>query len=52
MATKNGNCGYIGRVPNSGAAVVQAPNQKTVKKNPTVHRGSDLRVGGQSKSSK
>ena len=41
--------GYTGAVPQSGAAVVKAPNQKTVKKSPTVHRGSDLRVGKSSK---
>lgn len=45
MASKTGNSGYIGRVPNSGAAVVKAPNQRTVKKNVTAHRGSDLRTG-------
>lgn len=44
MASKTGNSGYIGRVPNAGAAVVKAPNQKTVQKSPTVHRGNDLRV--------
>ncbi len=45
MAEKNGRCGYIGAVPNAGAAAVKAPNQKTVKKDPTVHRGGDLRTG-------
>ena len=45
MASKTGNSGYIGRVPNSGAAVVKAPNQKTEKKSPVVHRGTDLRTG-------
>ena len=37
--------GYLGSVPNSGAAIVNAPNQKTEKKNITVHRGDDLRSG-------
>lgn len=37
--------GYLGSVPNSGVAVVSAPNQKTEKKNGTVHRGDDLRAG-------
>lgn len=46
MASKTGNSGYIGGVPNSGAAVVKAPNQKTVKKSPVVHRGNDLRAKG------
>lgn len=45
MAEKNGGCGYIGSVPNAGAAVVKAPNQKTVGKKPTVRRGEDLRTG-------
>lgn len=45
MAAKNEGCGYIGEVPNAGAAVVKAPHQKTVKKNVTAHRGSDLRTG-------
>lgn len=45
MAEKNGGCGYIGSVPNAGAAAVKAPNQKTVSKKPTVHRGTDLRTG-------
>lgn len=40
--------GYTGAVPNSGAAVVEAPNQKTVKKSVTVHRGDDLRSGNKS----
>ena len=43
MAEKNTVRGYTGRVPNTGAAAVQAPYQKTVKKNPLVHRGADLR---------
>lgn len=45
MAEKNGSCGYIGAVPNAGAAVVKAPHQKTVKKAPAVRRGGDLRCG-------
>lgn len=36
---------YVGRVSNAGAQTVQAPNQKTEKKNVTVHRGEDLRSG-------
>ena len=40
-----GSAGYLGRVPNSGTAMVQAPNQKAEKKNVTVHRGDDLRAG-------
>ena len=44
-AAKNGNCGYIGSVPNAGVAQVKAPHQTTVKKSMTVHRGSDLRTG-------
>ena len=46
MASKTGNSGYIGRVPNAGAAAVSAPNQKTVSKKVSVHRGGDLRTGG------
>ena len=49
MASKTGNSGYIGRVPNSGAAVVKAPNQKAVSKRMTVHRGDDLRAGKKGK---
>ena len=45
MAGKNENSGYIGAIPNAGAAVVKAPHQVTVKKNVTAHRGSDLRAG-------
>lgn len=44
-AGKNEGCGYIGAIPNSGAAVVKAPAGKPVKKNVTVHRGRDLRTG-------
>lgn len=45
MAEKNGKCGYIGSVPNAGAAVVKAPHQKTAGKRPGAHRGDDLRTG-------
>jgi hypothetical protein len=43
-AEKKG-CGYVGRVPNSGVAVIKAPNQVTEKKKPIVHKGDDLRSG-------
>lgn len=45
MADNGKNCGYVGSVPNSGAAVVQAPNQVKVTKNVTVQKGKDLRSG-------
>lgn len=38
--------GYIGRISNGGAQVVQAPNAKGAKKGKsTVVRGTDLRAG-------
>lgn len=37
--------GYIGRIPNSGNAEVQAPNQIVKPKNTTVQKGTDLRTG-------
>ena len=49
MAEKKPVCGYVGSVPNSGAAVVPAPHQKKVSKSMTVHRGQDLRSGKSSK---
>lgn len=38
--------GYVGRIANSGAQVVKAPNQKTVGKQATVKggNGKDLRA--------
>lgn len=38
--------GYIGRIGNSGAQIVQAPNAKQGKKgNGKVIKGNDLRTG-------
>ena len=37
--------GYVGRIKNSGAQVVQAPIQTTVSKKGTVKTGNDLRIG-------
>lgn len=37
--------GYAGRIKNTGAQVVKAPNQQTDAKNGVVHKGSDLRTG-------
>lgn len=37
--------GYVGRIKNAGAQVVQAPIQTTVQKKGTVRTGSDLRSG-------
>lgn len=45
MAEKKPACGYVGNIPNSGAAAVKAPHQVTVAKSVTVHRGTDLRSG-------
>lgn len=42
MAKDNG---YIGRIPNSGNAEVQAPHQIVKPKNTTVIKGKDLRTG-------
>ena len=37
---KSGGFGYVGRIKNSGAQVVQAPIQTTVSKKGTVKTGS------------
>lgn len=37
--------GYIGKIPNKGNMVVEAPNQIKGGKSGTVHKGSDLRCG-------
>jgi hypothetical protein len=42
MAKDNG---YIGRIPNSGNAQVQAPNQTVPPKHSNVQKGKDLRSG-------
>ena len=42
---KRGGFGYVGRIKNSGAQVVQAPIQTTVSKKGTVKTGYDLRIG-------
>jgi hypothetical protein len=42
MAKENG---YIGRIPNSGNAQVQAPNQTVPPKHSNVQKGKDLRTG-------
>ena len=42
---KSGGFGYVGRIKNSGAQVVQAPIQTTVQKKGTVRMGNDLRSG-------
>ena len=41
---KSGGFGYVGRIKNSGAQVVQAI-QTTVSKKGTVKTGNDLRIG-------
>ena len=41
MAKENG---YIGRIPNSGTATVQAPNQTVPPKHSNVQKGKDLKV--------
>lgn len=46
MAKDNG---YIGRIPNSGNAMVQAPNQTVPPKHTTVQKGKDLRTGNKGK---
>lgn len=40
---KNG--GYEGKIKNTGAQSVEAPFKHTNTAKPTVHRGTDLRVG-------
>ena len=42
---KGGGRGYVGRIKNSGAQVVEAPIQTTVQKKGTVRTGGDLRSG-------
>ena len=37
--------GYVGKIANQGAQVVQAPNQTTATKTGKVHTGTDLRTG-------
>lgn len=38
-------CGYAGKIKNTGTQVVQAPKQTTGQKKGTVKTGGDLRAG-------
>ncbi|MDY4661268.1 hypothetical protein [Pseudoflavonifractor capillosus] len=38
-------CGYAGKIKNTGTQIVQAPKQTTSQKKGTVKTGGDLRTG-------
>lgn len=41
----SGKSAYAGKIKNSGAQIIKAPNQSTDAKKGTVRTGKDLRAG-------